>query len=202
MAQPKLDIISIDVSRRIGDEVTSSNADGNTITAAQRLKAINDARDMLYTQKLESLGLDDFIRLYPEFVALSTYLAITSNTVTKPADCKLVLEMTCFQDVMGTKNFHSLPKHMTQKNYHDALYNTFSRWKATAGKPKFAEFESTVKLVATVTDYTDAILNYLKQPVDIAGYGGSNADLFEPEGWHEEIKRIASEIILLGNQEI
>lgn len=68
MAQPKLNEILIDVSYKIGDGVTSASADGEIFTASDRLKSINEARIILYNDLLETLGVDDFLKIFPEFV--------------------------------------------------------------------------------------------------------------------------------------
>lgn len=68
MAQLKLNEILIDVSNKVGDGVSTASADGEIFTASDRLKSINEARIILYNDLLETLGIDDFIKMFPEFV--------------------------------------------------------------------------------------------------------------------------------------
>ena len=75
MAQPKLEEILKDVSVRAGDTVTTASADGFLFTSQDRLDAVNSARKVLYREMISQLGLDEFIKQYPEFIKSSGNIA-------------------------------------------------------------------------------------------------------------------------------
>lgn len=178
MAQPKLDIVSIAVSKEIGDEVTASNANGNLFTAAERLSAINRARGNIYTQMLNQLGITKMIDLYPEFLGKSS-LSISNSLLTKTAAIRKAIKLLYTNFLQDKLIIEAVPAEQTL----DAEFNIYSKWRGTENKLVFTETENTLKILgATISSGTADVL-YLKQPEDIAGYGGANADLIEPYFW-------------------
>ena len=104
MAQPKFDEISIKLSKKIGDEVTTASADGTGgITAAMRLTFINDGRNVLYFERLLKLGIEGFIKLFPEFVQSKALWGEFNYAL--ESDIKKVLSAVLFVDETGVSHF-------------------------------------------------------------------------------------------------
>lgn len=197
MAQLKLERIDKGVSRLIGDTVATAGTDGNIFSAAIRLEAINRARLQVYDERLAALGIDEFIKAYPELLKITDLIirSYPSPSYAKPADCKKVFEVTLYDD---SDVFVAQPKEMLSSLYQDAVNNTYSSWKATSVKDwKFAEFANEVMILASGEDHDKAKLNILTAISD-AVMGGANTDIVEPSLWIEGIIEAAAEIIL-GN---
>ena len=102
MAQPYAEYVDVEVSKRAGDEVASSNTDGNVFTKGERAKAWNSARKDIYHGALEMLGLKGFKELYPEFIKISATIARTVIT----AGCALMNPDALNTYTNSTKTIH------------------------------------------------------------------------------------------------
>lgn len=176
VTQIKLNLCSIAVSKIIGDEVTSSSADGNLFTGLDRLEAINRARGNVYSKILNTTGISQFLAMYPEFSGTKTVTAPTLNTIPdKGADCRAIIKL-----YLKSMIAEGIPAEQKL----NALYDNFSNWRATSTSPKFIEeTQSVVILGVSLSAEDNIIMSYLKQPVDISGYSPTGEDLIEPYTW-------------------
>lgn len=196
MAQPKLDQISIKLSKRIGDEVSSAASDGaGGITAAMRLDAINDARDTLYLQRLLQLGLDGFQDMFPEFVK-SVFLYGEDDYVLEDF-IKKVLSAVLFVDETGISHILNF---VDPDKYQEASLNPFSTYVTNSSYKVYSVFDNKIKLLPNVVDEDDNIQAVcLIQPVGVA-QGGANPDIFEPVNWINDITEGAYKVLLANLQ--
>ena len=188
MAQPKFDQITIKLSKKIGDEVSTAAADGTGgITAAMRLGFINDGRNKLYLGRLVKLGIDGFIDLFPEFVT-SEILFVVSSSVPLDNFIKKVLSAKLFVDNTGISHLlHEIPPDL----YQDAEINEFSTNKPNDGFKVFSVFDNRINILPNVLSEDDNVTALcLNQPIAIV-QGGSNPDIFEPENWIPDIVEAA-----------
>lgn len=186
MAQDKLIVIGLAVARNIGDEVSTYTTDGVTFTAAQRLAAINLARGEVYTMILNQLGLDNFIKLYPEWLLYDTSAkTFTNNIASLPAACRKLLKVyvtTLSKMANPVPEMHTL----------DALNNAYSKWKGSTSRPYFVVYGSNIRLLTGATSTYSGELFYLKQPEHDA-YGST--DIPDPWAWLNMIIDKATEIL-------
>lgn len=195
MAQPKLDRLLIDVASAVGDSVATAGAAGKIYSGADRLTAINKAREAVYDAYIESLqGIDNFIATFPEWVKVVTTFTLSP----KPGYVKKILKMHHTNG--GTQVIiNPLPPEM----YLDALYNsTYSSWGATAAEWYFMEHKNNVdtEIVTILTNtglYGGASVTtgqVVLQPVDALHdtiSGGTNDDIPDPVIWHERTVKAA-----------
>lgn len=166
MSQPKLNIVDLDVSRKYGDEVSSAGTNGNVLSAAERLGAINRARGTVFTEIFNNMGMNDFLSAYPEFLKMGTGVSLSSL----PLEIRKVIRV-----------LHNGELYLPVPGIHqaDALNDPFSKW--SSGN-YFIQLENKVEFVGGGTPST-ATVYFARQPVDIAGFGGGNPDLIEPYTW-------------------
>lgn len=186
MAQPKFDICSIALSKKIGDEVSSSSTNGDIWSANDRLEAINRARHWIYSEFLTRMGETQFMNLFPEFVGKKENVVISPA---KAADIRKVIKL-----YISSVIIEAVPSEAIM----DAKHNSASPWFGTATKPRFAENGDAIEIIGADTPGTATAL-YLIQPVDIAGIGGANVDLIEPYNWLQHIIEKAFDIIMKDN---
>lgn len=189
MAQPKLDIVSLAVSRRIGDQVSTSSTDGEVITAAQRLAAINRARGTLFTQLITQLGLRQFADTFPSFVL---YEANVTVSPTKDSRIHKAIKVV-YNNIIAEE--------IPAEQIADAIGNQYSAWYTpTGGTLRFYEANNEIVVLGAGVGVTTATVLFIQKPIDIAGYGGANADLIEPYEWLDMITDEAVRTILSGLQ--
>ena len=172
----KSNLVSIAVSKIIGDEVSDATYDGVLFKSVDRLSAINRARGDIYTEMLKTLGMRQFLELYPEFIATSD-IAFTSSVATKPAGVRRVL-----------KAYYSAPPLIEVAPVEltlDAMYNTYSKW-YSATYPVMVEYSDSgtnkLKVIgATITGNISVL--YLLDLIDLGGHDSSYADMVEPYSW-------------------
>jgi len=115
MPQPKLESISIALSKVVGDEVFSAYADGKTFTAADRLDAINRARQLVYVEALiQSQG--KIALAYPELVKSG----IKQIFPEKEPDIRIAMKVRS-----GNKVYERIPA----IEYMEVRYGQYSKWK-------------------------------------------------------------------------
>lgn len=186
MPQDKLNIISINLSKFIGDEVSQPNLDGVSYSAKTRLDFINSARFFLYNKSITELGLDNFCKMFPEFVGFEEKVIFPN----KDLDIRTTLKL--FND---DKIITKIPPFA----YTDGKYNPFSSWYGTEEHPFFAEHDNFIELIG-INQLNECMIEYVKQPTSINGYGGNYPDLIEPFIWTTEITNIAYSLILKSQQ--
>ena len=183
MAQPLFDSITIATSVLTGDGVTTSSGNGKVFSASMRLVAVNKARGDVYTKLLAQLGIDEFLRQYPEFVGYEAAMTISPT--------KDVRIRKAFKLYSGTYILEEVPK----RHYLSSKYDTYSKWYGTATRPRFIEHDAAIETIGITA--TTAHVEYLKQPVDVT-QGGS--EIGEPPSWRQMIAERAAEILLQTQQ--
>ncbi len=187
MAQPKLDYVSLELAAVLADAVATSSTGGDIYDAASRLKAINLGRGNVYNKILHELGEKRFMELYPEFIGKGT------KTISpKDGDIRKVIKA-----YYNSKILEPVPP----EQMYEAANITYSAHYASSTYPRFIEYDDKVELLGIGTSPSTCDISYLKQPLFIAGYGGSYPDLIEPWAWLDEIVLAAEQIILHGQQE-
>lgn len=193
MATTKLNICSIAVSRIIGDEVSEASSHGTLFTATDRLNAINRARGDVYTEMLKSMGMRQFLELYPEFVATSD-ITFTSSVATKPAGVRRIIK-AYYNSVI----IEVAPVEVTL----DALYNSYSKWYGSATYPVIVEWSdggtNKLKIIGATISAAVSVL-YLLDLIDLTGYDSTNADMVEPYAWLNIIIQGAAQYLLNTKQ--
>jgi hypothetical protein len=189
----KLNLCSIAVSRIIGDEVSAATTDGTLFTSTDRLNAINRARGDIYTEMLKSMGMRQFLELYPEFVATSD-IAFTSSVATKPAGVRRIIKAYYSSTIIEVA-----PVEVTL----DALYNSYSKWYGSATYPVMVEYSDSgtnkLKVIgATITGNISVL--YLLDLIDLTGYDSTNADMIECYSWLNIIIQGAAQYLLNTKQ--
>ncbi len=192
MATTKLNICSIAVSRIVGDEVSAATTEGALFSTTDRLNAINRARGDVYTEMLKTLGMRQFLELYPEFVATSS-IAFTSSVADKPAGVRRVLK-----SYYNSQIIEVAPVEVTL----DAMYNTYSKWYSST-YPVMVEYSDSgvnkLKIInATITDSVTVL--YLLDLIDLTGYDSTHADMVEPYSWLNIIIQGAAQYLLNTKQ--
>ena len=185
MAQPLYDSISIAVSTLVGDGVAASGTSGKVFSSNDRLVAINKARGDVYTKLLAQLGIDEFLRQYPEFIIVEASVTISP---TKDTRIRKVIKMW---DTVSSLLIEEVP----HRHFLSAKYNTFSKWYGTATSPRFHESGSAVTVLGLTL--TSATVEFIRQPLDIS-HGGT--DITEPGIWRQMIAERSAEILLQTQQ--
>jgi len=200
MAQPKLDAISVKLSKRIGDEVSSASADGvGGISAAMRLEAINDARNTLYLSRLMDFGIDKFIEIFPEFVQSVVLSCDVSLKFPLDNFIKAVLAAELHRDVAG--GIHLL-NFIDAKHFLDAAKNPYSTFKPSSTYEVYSVFDNALHVLPVPATDDDTLTSMcVIQPIAVV-QGGANADIFEPENWVNDITMAAFKVLLTNLQKV
>ena len=84
MLQPKLSLISIELSQRINDAVSTGDADGTILTSDARMSYINKAMLKMVNDVWEAVKGDKklFLMLLPELARLRTITTASNSTYT------------------------------------------------------------------------------------------------------------------------
>lgn len=199
MAQPIIEEIDKNVNREAADQVSSYTSDGQTYTAQQREKAVNEAIGDIYTKKLEGLGIEQFSRIYPEFVKEKTI------TVTPNGNSKLYIKDSDVRLIFNILLNISTPASITNGVAHylkaevirQALYDSDSEFAPTTDNPKFSETERyfSLELGGSVVVTAGTIKPLcLLQPIYVA-YNASGTDTIIPRLWIKEVSVLAAQLI-------
>lgn len=211
MAQPKLIKILEDLSVKVADSVAAAGDAGDTFPLEDFMRAINSGREFVYTRILNSIagadqdinGIDNFCRLYDEFIGQTEALDDTDGTFPAPADMRCLVSAIIHFD-----GFDGVATPITISKMGNASANTFSQFKGSPSFPKFkerteADGARVVEILAgpdyEPQDFTVEMI-YLKQPVDVVFDDGEQdpplADIIEPKLWLQEIVNAAADILL------
>jgi hypothetical protein len=190
----KLNRISIEISVNSADPVTSATADGYVFTAAERLAAINAARQEIYRQQLETMGPYKMAITYPEYQQ-QTYITINSGQYPKPSDCKKVLN--CIRQASGAAEERT--REVTAENELQAKLNTYSGYYSKPGSWAWIERNTTIEIInelpADMIPNNRLKITYLGYINIINNYNGAE-DIKEIETLIPAIKALATEYLL------
>lgn len=171
MAQPKLEYITLAVSKKIGDEVDTASADGELKSSLQRIDAINNARSLIYNELYNQIKAEKFAEQYREFLKESAGIDIEDNKGDKPANVKYICGMVFVidpeTDFADSQTTVYEPKKIDPDVYYEAKYDTYSSFKADANNLLFTDTNSELEILGiTVADGTAKIM-YLEDSVPV-----------------------------------
>jgi len=198
MAQPILEYITIEVSRKAGDQVSVANADGVEFTSQQRINAINGARQIIYDDKLSTLGVDEFAKTYKEFVKESSAitLATTSYLGNYPEYLRKIIGLKV-KEVIDASTFGDFieVKGLLPKAYYESEINDYSPFSPNINFPRWREFNKQFQVLGLTAASYLAYLIYLIDIVPVT-LGGSSNDLSDPFSWQNRTINLAFNILL------
>lgn len=197
MAQPKLEYITLRVSEKIGDQVSSAGTDGELKTAAKRLEAINEARAQIYNAYYTQLGSDKFIGDYKEFLKESSEITLSSLVGTKPANIKKIVSVKYWRDSAGEPSSkQALP--MPVQTYYEAIHDEYSVYAVDNLNPQFMEYGTSFKILGGDFSDNKSRLLYLEDCVPVLQ--GAYPDIPDPYTWLSQIIEAATKILLTDQQ--
>ncbi len=197
MAQPKLEYITLRVSEKIGDQVSSAGTDGEQKTAVKRLEAINDARSKIYNGYYNSLGADRFIADYKEFLKESGEITLTSLVGTKPANIKKIVSVKFWND-SRLEEYSTQAFPIPVQMYYESIHDEYSVYAVDNLNPQFMEFGTTFKILGGEYSENRARLLYLEDCVP--ALQGAYPDIPDPYTWTTDIIELAAKILLTDQQ--
>ena len=202
MPTPKLDLLSVEVSKKAGDEVSVATADGNDFTSQQRLRAIHDARKSIYFSVFNQMKLKDFVAVYPEYIKEAVEQTIVEvsgiYSFALPADFRIDLAMKVISNAANSEYVES--KRFVAEAEYESTLDIYSVFKANENNIKHVVRDNKV-IVFGISDRIGtfkADLLYLSEPVDIEH--GTTEDIKEPDIWIPQIKEIAYKNLLVDIQ--
>lgn len=169
---PKLEKISIEFSRRINDAVTAGNADGDVLTAVDRMSYINKA--MLKMVDDVWLGVNgdkkDFARLLPELIKARTITVGNGlYVITSPN-----LDFFQLSEAVINNGTSTVQASVISSAYYETVLNgKIPQLKGDADNPMVIESGGIITF-APLTSFAgtkNAVITIIKLPIN--GYDGS-----------------------------
>lgn len=196
MAQPKLELLSLEVSKKAGDQVTVATADGKDFTSQQRLRAIHDARKSLFFTVFNQMKLKDFTMIYPEFTKEITNQSINAGNnfiFSVPDDFRVDIAMKVTTD----ETAYTESKRFVAEAEYESTLDPYSVFKASVNCVRHVVRDNKIKVFGLTGTYFADLL-YLSEPVDIEL--GAAEDINDPDIWIPQIKEIAYKNLLVDIQ--
>lgn len=196
MAQPKLELLSLEVSKKAGDQVTVATADGKDFTSQQRLRAIHDARKSLFFTVFNQMKLKDFTMIYPEFTKEITNQSINAGNnfiFSVPDDFRVDIAMKVTTDDIA----YTESKRFVAEAEYESTLDPYSVFKASVNCVRHVVRDNKIKVFGLTGTYFADLL-YLSEPVDIEL--GAAEDINDPDIWIPQIKEIAYKNLLVDIQ--
>lgn len=200
---PNFDLISVELSRRVGHPVASANADADSLTAAERTSYVNKALHKLFNDMWVGVkgSAAAFANIFPELITISAAVTLTGGNYTianpyldfaKLIGCKLSTDK--YVKVWPPDYWSTIE---TGDNYQ--LNSSIA-----ADKPAVIQMNNILYFYPKNSVFTP-ILQYIKLPLNpIDGsfltQGGSYDSPFLPH-WNSKIASIAEELFLKDTQE-
>lgn len=207
MAQIILSRLSIELSKRIGDQVTDYRADGETVKAYKREAAINEAVFSIYEAKQGSAAEAEFLKQFPLYRSEKVHLIVNSEPyslgIEKAADVKRVID--CFVNAWEPEVDNKQAGRLNEQTYYNALTERTSHYKPTLERPKFYERDKVVEI--HVSQYKDQVtiangtikLIVLLRPVYTV-FESTGPDILIPEDWFPEVLKESYNNLTGSNQ--
>lgn len=203
MAGERIQAMSVELSKRIADEVAAYSTDGKMFTSAQRLKALNSAREKLYNTYISKLGVDGFAEMFPEFmVETSPAITVTGGSAATPTGSRKVMAVKLartlnFQDAgttpeyVGTWNCRKIPKEVY---YEMSLTPESCPYQTTDTDYGYIELGEKVIFFGSKNSPIGGTYYaiYLKDISDVT----YSQDVIEPSFWTEDTIDLAAKILL------
>ena len=207
MPTPKFDFLSIELSKRIGDPITTADQDGVALSASARNSIINKALLELFKTYWKG-NIDDFIGLFPELTVKRT---ITTNsnglyTIASP-------NLDYFDFVSGLWGGHLRTNDVTPiiqrkpRSFYTAVKANFVKQLIPSPTNMFCfELGGVMEFLPSSSfNAQNADILIIKQPIDptTGGFltqGGTYDSPYYPI-WHGEILSIAEQLFKTEAQE-
>jgi len=195
MATPKFDRLSIELSRRINDAVSSASTNGDTLSANDRTAYINKALLIFQNNYIKGVKGDLYLyaKLFPEMIT-QTQITLTSNSD--------------YTIGSGMKNYYGLLSGLTTNDkyirsvpssqYHVIKSNYLPTFTPTANYPICVEFGGIIYIFPNSYASTNIKILYITTPISPTDgsflvQGGSYDSPFN-DIWNNEIVSIAEEL--------
>lgn len=206
MATPKLDKISVELSRRIADPVASAGTNGEVLTATDRTSYINKAMFKLINDYWIQFGGDvkRFAQMFPELIAFE----------------EITLNANGQYDINASSDIRDFFELVDAYNYADVIYiakvpNYLFNIVVTGDNPDYTADENEplcINLEGVLyffpsANYAGAIVRiiYLKLPVDPTNGNlltqGGTYDIPFYDHWNSTIASIAEQLWRIDAQE-
>lgn len=185
--------MSVELSQRASDEVAAYNTSGSLYTSAQRLQALNEARESIYNNLLKTMGMDEFKKSYPEFlVETDRSTAVTNNVGTRFAGARHFVTMKLLRTTTneGTYTCRRIPASQFNEMETDPEACPFNTSATDYG---FIEYAGGYKFYGEKAGDIDGTYYglYLKDHVNVA----YTEDPVDPVLWRDETLREAVGIL-------
>ena len=200
---PNFDLISVELSRRVGHPVASANADADSLTASERTSYVNKALHKLFNDTWIAVkgNVTAFTSIFPELIAISSAITLTGGNYTianpyldfaKLIGCKLSTDK--YVKVMPLEYWSTIE---TADNYQ-------LNASIAADKPAVIQMNNILYFYPKNSLFTP-ILQYIKLPLNptdgsFLTQGGTYDSPFLPH-WNSKIASIAEELFLKDAQE-
>jgi hypothetical protein len=192
--------ISVELSKRVADEVTAYGDNGKLFTSVQRLRAINDARIKIYNVLLSKFGIEGFINTFPEFVveipatgSPASLPAVAANLGALPTAFRKFISVKLIRTTnsAGTYPCRKIPIEEYEELLLDPLASPHA---CSTSEYGYCPLGSNVRFF---DDGVNAIVGtyggiYLKDIVDVT----YSTDAPDPYIWQSEVIETAAEILL------
>ena len=152
MAQPKLELLSLEVSKKAGDQVTVATADGKDFTSQQRLRAIHDARKSLFFTVFNQMKLKDFTMIYPEFTKEITNQSINTGNnfiFSVPDDFRVDIAMKVTKDDTA----YTESKRFVAEAEYESTLDPYSVFKASVNCVRHVVRDNKIKVFGLTGTY-------------------------------------------------
>ena len=198
MAQPRLEVLSIQLSRELGDSVAAIATAGDTYTAEMRIEAINRGRQTVYTKMLTAYQGNHaaFGHDYPELVTESIGITLTTNRGTNPTDMRFPFSVYLRA---SNPSLNAICHELDLDKYHEGRYNSYSKFYPSATNMKYFPHDTYIEIYGTTITTGVIDVLYLKNITDAVLAG---ADIIDPLNWFDQIIKESYEIATRMLQEV
>ena len=198
MAQPRLEVLSIQLSRELGDSVAAIGTAGDTYTAEMRIEAINRGTQTVYTKMLAAYQGNHaaFSHDYPEYITESIGITLTTNRGTNPTDMRFPFSVYLRA---SNPSLSTICHELDADKYHESRYNAFSKFYPSTTNMKYFPHDTYIEIYGTTITTGVIDVLYLKNITDAVLAG---ADIIDPLNWFDQIIKESYEIATRMLQEV
>jgi len=195
MATPKFDRLSIELSRRINDAVSSGSTNGDTLSANDRTAYINKALLIFQNNYIKGVkgDLHLYAKLFPEMITQ------TEITLTSTSDYTIGSGMKNYYGLLsGLTTSDKYIRNVPSSQYHVIKSNYLPTFTPTADYPICIEFGEIIYIFPNSYASTKIKILYITTPISPTDgsflvQGGSYDSPFN-DIWNNEIVSIAEEL--------
>jgi len=199
---PKIDIISVEMSRKVGHPVNNATDDTDSLKSIERMSYINKAMFKMINDVWMKLKGDTevFVNMFPELIVKTSALTLSSGNYT------IISPYLDFFKLIDGKT----EADVYIKRWHETLFMVAETGKnlnyiATASDPSVIQLKNMLYFYPKNSTFTPTIL-YIKVPVNptsgnyLTQGGQYDSPFFDHR--NEEISQIAADLFLQDAQEI